>query len=466
MAVRSEDFRKALQKARKQGATGFLSVTGREGGKQTYGTLYIRKGQVVKAEYGSLTGNAAIDMMSTLASPVVSFAPNPVPDEGDGTLHSIDVLIGSGKSAKAAKEARQETGSGIKIFPQVLLTMFLVSLVPLAALWFITNAQARAEARTATEANLRQTADKLASEVNAWIDTNLGVIEQNTSLAGVKSMQAEQQNPILESITNTYDWTYLVFTMDAEGNNVGRSDGGALRFYGDRQYFQQVAQGGEIGQQVLISRSTGNPALILSGPIEGDNGEFRGVLAVGSLLEDVSNTVTAASIGETGYAILLDGTGKAIAHGRPELIAESLQDLSDYPALNAPVGEQVVFEQDGEEVVARTATTDLGWTLIVQQDYNEAFAGLRAAQRNALYLLIGTVLFVVIIASLMARRLVKPITSLTEAAEDMSRGELGAEIEGTERGDEIGRLARAVERMGVSIKMAFDELSGSQEGAR
>ncbi len=464
MAVRSEEFRKALQKARKQKATGFLSVTGKEGAKQVYGTLHVLKGRLVKAEYGNLNGKAAVDMMSTLPSPIVSFASSQITDEGGADLPNIAKLIGSGKSAKAAKEAKASgSKGGFKIFPQVLLTMFLVSLVPLGALWFITNAQARAEARAATEASLRQTADELAGEVDAWISTNLSVIEQNASLNGMKSMQAGEQNPILESINNTYDWTYLIFTMDAEGNNVGRSDGGSLRFYGDRQYFQQVAQGEPIGQQVLIGRSSGKPALILSGPIQEDNGAFGGVLAFASHLEDVSNTITAASIGKTGYAILLGETGQAIAHGRPELITETLQDLSNYPALAAPAGQQVVFEQGGKEVVARTATTDLGWTLIVQQDYAEAFAGLRAAERNALFLLIGTVLFVVIVASLMARRLVEPIQSLTKAAENISRGELGEEIRETKRGDEIGTLARAVERMGVSIKMAFEELNASQE---
>ena len=104
MAVRSEEFRKALQKARKQEATGFLSVTGKEGAKQVYGTLHVLKGKLVKAEYGNLNGKAAVDMMSTLPSPIVSFAPSQITDEGGADLPDITKLIGSGKSAKAAKD--------------------------------------------------------------------------------------------------------------------------------------------------------------------------------------------------------------------------------------------------------------------------------------------------------------------------------------------------------------------------
>ena len=57
-----------------------------------------------------------------------------------------------------------------------------------------------------------------------------------------------------------------------------------------------------------------------------------------------------------------------------------------------------------------------------------------------------------------AHGLVKPIRKLTDVAESYSRGRLEGEIPGTRRGDEVGALARAVERMGVSIQMAFGEL--------
>jgi methyl-accepting chemotaxis protein len=43
-------------------------------------------------------------------------------------------------------------------------------------------------------------------------------------------------------------------------------------------------------------------------------------------------------------------------------------------------------------------------------------------------------------------------------AEEISKGKLGAEIKETVRNDEIGALARAIERMGISLQMAFDRL--------
>ena len=47
---------------------------------------------------------------------------------------------------------------------------------------------------------------------------------------------------------------------------------------------------------------------------------------------------------------------------------------------------------------------------------------------------------------------------MTAVAENLSRGNFETKIVGIERRDEIGALARAVERMAVSIKVAFERL--------
>jgi methyl-accepting chemotaxis protein len=65
---------------------------------------------------------------------------------------------------------------------------------------------------------------------------------------------------------------------------------------------------------------------------------------------------------------------------------------------------------------------------------------------------------VIVVAYLLARRLSTPIRNLTVIADEISRGNLGAKIAETGRSDEIGALARAIERMGVSLQMAFDRL--------
>ena len=125
-------------------------------------------------------------------------------------------------------------------------------------------------------------------------------------LPDIHSMKAPLQGPVLTSITDTYDYIYLAFTVDTEGHNTGRSDGKKLKYYGDRQYVKDILNGKPLGQQVLIGRSNGKPALVLSRPIEDIANKLRGLIAIAMKLEELSKTVTDARIGETGRAILLD----------------------------------------------------------------------------------------------------------------------------------------------------------------
>ena len=56
------------------------------------------------------------------------------------------------------------------------------------------------------------------------------------------------------------------------------------------------------------------------------------------------------------------------------------------------------------------------------------------------------------------RRLTRPIRRLTRIADGISRGQLDAAIGETKRSDEIGSLARAIERLRASVKLAVERL--------
>ncbi|MBU1567897.1 MAG: cache and HAMP domain-containing protein [Proteobacteria bacterium] len=289
---------------------------------------------------------------------------------------------------------------------------------------------------------------------------NLRLLQQNGASPAILGMEVKEQDPVLKSITDTYEWIYLAFTILPDGQNLGRSDGKPQTFYGDREYFQQVLGGKPIGQQVLMGKTSGKPAFILAKPIKAEGAKNLGVIAIAMTLEDLSKTITKTKIGETGFAILLDDKNRLIAHGKGA-VASELQDFSTHPALqqrNRFDHDSFIFVEEGKKIVAYTQKTQLGWTLIVQQDYREAYVAADEAQRNAVLLLVVTLATVMLIAFLLASRLSTPIRNLTVIADEISRGNLGAKIKETGRSDEIGALARAIERMGVSLQMAFERL--------
>lgn len=371
----------------------------------------------------------------------------------------------------------------IGLFPKMLLVIFLVALIPLTGLFYINSIRIKQTVENNVELNLRKTTETLATQVDSWTDTNLRLLHQHASHPDIVSMQTDLQVPTLVSVENSYEWIYRVVILDLDGNGNARSSGDSIFdeagnkiFYrGDRRYFQQIIQGATEGQQVLLSRSTGKPALCLSVAIN-DRVEATekmvGVLFACSFLDVLSEAITNTRIGNTGFAMLLNDEGKLIAHGaNPSLLSEELQDFSEHPALqltNASGGQQILYDDNNVPVVAHVSDVGLGWKLIVQQDSAEAFAPIAQTRRNGLILLLSTIFLVILAAYWLARLLVKPIENLTTIAEDISRGNLEqahASIgsHDSQRSDEIGKLARAIERLRVSVKLMLEEL---QEGEK
>jgi methyl-accepting chemotaxis protein len=79
-----------------------------------------------------------------------------------------------------------------------------------------------------------------------------------------------------------------------------------------------------------------------------------------------------------------------------------------------------------------------------------------------LYLVVGNAFLVIMIPLVVALVLsiIRPIRELTAVADSFSKGQLDLKVPGTERRDEIGSLARALGRLGISIRGAMERLEG------
>ena len=353
----------------------------------------------------------------------------------------------------------------LSIFQKILIAMLFVAVVPLSVIWYINYQNMIEQTTDGVNQQLANVSDKLTSYVNSWVTMNLKVLNQNAALKDIVSMDGAQQKPILRSVLDEYKWSYLVFTVGPDGMNVGRSDDLKLLDYSDRSYFKDIMNGAPMGKQVLISKTTNKPAVILSAPIfaaDKTTGEKKtaGVIAIGMSIAEMSERITNLRIGLTGYAFLLDENGKVVAHQKEEY-ADKSADFSKHPAFvqRPQTGKTLITYQDGgKNVIAYVQKTDQGWTMVAQQDYDEAFRPVRDANWKAFLLLVATLAVVTFIAYWFSQQLANPIRRLTRIADEMSRGRTFTKIAEAGRGDEIGALAAAIDRMGTSIRLAIERL--------
>ena len=342
---------------------------------------------------------------------------------------------------------------------QVILFMLLVSLLPLSIYAVILNYATIQRMEGETDQIGQQVTDGLIGQVNEWTDKNLRVLQAASQLPEMQSMNPASQEPILKAIAANYQWKYLVFTVNAAGMNIARNDGLLLTDYSDRQYYKNVVlEKKSFAWQTLIGRTTQKPALILAVPIKQAD-RIVGALCSAMHVEAISDYIVNWRKGKTGFAFLVDQSGKVVAH-QMEAFSQAEKNLNTHPLVanfkNGKVGMQRFLENDVPKI-GFVRETKWNWKVVIQQDEDEVFALIRQANLFALVLLAATVFLVLVVATLSSRAIVRPIKKLTETAERISTGDLEVQID-VKSENEIGELAAAIGRMQDSIRIAIGRL--------
>lgn len=359
-------------------------------------------------------------------------------------------------------------GFVLNIFHKILLGNLLIALVPLAGLFFLID-NAQDDRLKSVENELRLEATSIARDITRWAEMNRRLLSQNSLNSDIQSMQESRQKPILENMKESYDWAFLIYALSGDGFMTARSDdksilkpdGTKAHFRGDRGYFKSIANGEAIGQSVVMSRTINLPVYVLCVPIAGGKGEEQNSLCMASKLEDISQTVANTKLGQTGYAFLTSEEDKLIASGEfTEDNRSGLEDMSDYPTIaKSSLNELYTFDQDGKKIVSYSVKAGFGWSLVIQQDFDEVFQPVTEARNNAWLIIALTVLSIVLLAMFFSRELSSAIKKLTALADDYSKGLFDKANLSLSRSDEVGDLARAIDRMGKSIRIAINKLT-------
>jgi len=346
------------------------------------------------------------------------------------------------------------------LFFKIAILMLIASLLPLGFYSAITLSKTSDRVRVSTENFMAQTALGLGNQVDEWIDKNVRVLKAAARLPGIIAMDRTLQEPALKAIQREYPWMYLVFTVDPNGLNTARSDGKPLKNYSDRQYYKDIMQGKELTWQTLIGKTSKKPALVLAVPII-SAGRTVGVMAAAATIDDISKNVARWRRGRTGFAFLVDETGKVVSHQVKQYVVQQ-KNMNRHPLIRAyrkdRKAKTFIFKDDrGRDVLGHVRGNRYDWALVIRQESEEVFEPLKGVQQFSLILLIATIFVVSIIAWFFARALVKPIMTLTDIAERMSLGELDNKVNVKSK-DEIGLLAMAIERMRISLNLAMGRL--------
>ena len=168
-------------------------------------------------------------------------------------------------------------------------------------------------------------------------------------------------------------------------------------------------------------------------------------------LKLIWDVIAAIKIGDTGHALVVDDSGRLIAHPDISRVLRGGAGSGAFNRLRSVVdaanGSAVVTTgDDGNPVVALSVrAANVGWTVIAQQPVLEAFESIRAALWRSLALITIGALLAVALAYSLARRMSRPIASGDELEQLANRfnqmaEELGVSRQKSERIDRLKRF--------------------------
>ncbi len=225
---------------------------------------------------------------------------------------------------------------------------------------------------------------------------------------------------------------------------------------------RQVAETGAFGFADFspYAPSNGEPAAFMAEPVIAD-GRVVLIVALQQSI-DAINTVMQerAGMGETGETYLvgpdhlmrsdsyLDPENHSVKASFARPRTGAVRTAATAAAQAGRAGIDIIEDYTGSPVLSAYAPLDLGgvrWSLIAEIDRAEAFAPVTRLETLMLILALTGAAAIALVGYLMARSIVRPLVGMTDTMSALAGGDLEIEVPAKDRGDEIGRMAAAVQ---------------------
>lgn len=326
------------------------------------------------------------------------------------------------------------------------------------------------------ETNLPVKASDAASIISKEIQNNLNILDTIAKTPDIKSMDLNQQLPILQSEARRLKLISLgVATPDGTLTDSDRVSANVA----DRDYFN-LSMKGKLHISDPITRKTDGALVVpISSPIRDEYGNAVGALVGFYSVDFLNGLIDDISYGENGYAFIVNQDGTTIAHPNQEIVLaqENLinmaQEDPSYASLAGVVERMIAGEQGHGEYTYDNIDKIIGyapipgttWYVGVTTDKSEVLAGVNSLRMNMLLTGLIVLLIGILLTWYVGRVIAKPIKVATEHAKIISTGDLSVNIpeEYLKQNDEIGTLSQALHNMILNLRNMVDSITQSSD---
>lgn len=308
--------------------------------------------------------------------------------------------------------------------------------------------------------NLLSCAKNNAQLVDREIRAQLDVLDNVAGRHVIRTMDGEIQLATLQATLERLQ--YIKLGIASLDGSTWFTDGSTTNT-SDREYFKKAIEGERNVSDPIVSKVDGSNVVIFSSPIRDENNTLVGVLIGvkdGAILSDIVDEI---KFGKNGYAFMINREGTTIAHPNRDLVFEKdnvlenvktnakLKDLAEITQdmINGEMNNGQYMYSGSKRELGFAPVGATGWSLAINVEQDELLEKLGVVKigisiASAIFILLG-----MLIASMIGRRIAKPVKLAAAYAGMIAEGNLSIEIDEKVlmRKDEFGEMGRVFNEM-------------------
>lgn len=359
------------------------------------------------------------------------------------------------------------------------LAALVAALVPLGGYFTLSYSESQKQVDALVKAGFEESTAIGTQRLDDWFFTNQAALRVLAKVPALMTGDPAEAQIELKNHVKPYPWVRAAFATDASGMQIVRSDDEKPVPVGDRAYYKEAKAKG-FGRDVIVSRVTNKPSLIMAATMSAETGSNGGAAAFALDLDSISKAVVSLSAADqakvtAGQAATAEQrfialeSGKLLAHSKPSVVAVpkvgDLSDITKHPlwASRPKAGEMSLVhyaDASGKQWVGAMKQSNLGWYVAVEvpeEEVNEPLV--RMKERSLVAIGIAAVL-ASLVAFVAGGFLARPIRTLTSVTESIAAGKFDDErLAAINSKDEIGALAKSIQRLSNSVKIEMEMLA-------
>lgn len=365
---------------------------------------------------------------------------------------------------------------------RILVFAVLVTIIPSLSMGLLLQNMLQTTLEEKVKQKFADSAQIMEQEISLWLKkrvydltvfSNTSIVSENVT-AYVKTPEEKaddskkrlQNIKILETYLSTlqhqFKYYVRIFILSRTGSVIAASESGGRDrpFPFPDDYIEQISNKQWFKGNAYIDSRDKSPLILIGVPLFLDQlYEYETLLAIEVRLTGLLPLLDPAKFGDSGgwtYESLVDiKTGQQFLYGRGA--KKVLNEIH-----LAPSGDRQKLHEYtngmGERLTGLVVPfRELGWGLFIAENYEKAFSGLIHARHRNIIIICCFSVFMGIVAYLLTRQIMVPLSALTRGAERVAEGDLDVRLP-VGRNDELGFATTVFNEMVAKLKLSQTEL--------